>query len=51
MITHRSQTGRRHMFYEAGRVDSVDNGIFIHAIVPMHVETVVLMTKTERKEA
>ena len=29
----------------AGRVGSIDNGLFIHAIVPRHVETVVLMTK------
>ena len=26
---------------------SVDNGIFIHAIVPRHVETVVLLSKGE----
>lgn len=25
-------------------MDSVDNGIFIHAIVPRHVETVVLLS-------
>ena len=28
-----------------GRVGRVDNGVFIHAIVPTHVECVVLMTK------
>ena len=28
-------------------MDSVDNGIFIHAIVPRHVETVVLLSKGE----
>ena len=33
------------MLYEDGRDNSVDNGIFIHAIVPRHVETVVLMTR------
>ena len=26
-------------------MDSVDNGIFIHAIVPRHVETVVLLVR------
>ena len=26
-------------------MDSVDNGIFIHAIVPRHVETVVLLSQ------
>ena len=45
MITHRSQTGRRHRLYEAGRVGSVDNGIFIHAVVPAHVETVALLSR------
>ena len=29
----------------------LDNGIFIHAAVPRHVETVVLMTRTERKQS
>ena len=38
---------QRHMFYEAGRDNSVDNGIFIHAIVARHVETVVLLIRTE----
>ena len=36
---------RRHILYEAGRDNSVDNGIFIHAIVPRHVETVVQLSK------
>ncbi len=40
MITHRSQTGQRHIPDAEGRVGSVDNGIFIHAIVTRHVETV-----------
>ena len=31
---------QRHIPDAGGRVDSVDNGIFIHAIVPRHVETV-----------
>lgn len=30
-------TGRRHRLYEDGRVDSVDSGIFVHAIVPRHL--------------
>lgn len=29
-------TGQQHIPYVEGRVDSVDNGIFIHAIVPRH---------------
>lgn len=37
-------TGQQHIPYVEGRVDSVDNGIFIHAIVPRHVETVVLLS-------
>jgi hypothetical protein len=45
MITHRSQTGQRHIPDAEGRVGSVDNGIFIHAIVPRHVETVVLLSQ------
>ena len=40
-------TGQQHIPYVEGRVDSVDNGIFIHAIVPRHVETVVLLSKGE----
>ena len=35
---------RRHILYEAGRDNGVDNGIFIHAVVPSHVETVVLLS-------
>ena len=38
-------TGQQHIPYVDGRVDSVDNGIFIHAIVPRHVETVVLLSR------
>ena len=30
---------------EVRRVNSIDNGIFIHAIVPRHVETVVLLRR------
>jgi hypothetical protein len=30
---------------EVRRVNSIDNGIFIHAIVPRHVETVVCLSK------
>ena len=41
---------QRHIPYAEGRVGSVDNGIYIHAIVPRHVETVVLMTKTDDGE-
>ena len=40
-------TGQQHIPYVEGRVDSVDNGIFIHAIVPRHIETVVLLSKGE----
>ena len=36
-------TGQRHIPDDEGRVDSVDNGDFIHAIVPSHVETVCLL--------
>ena len=35
--------GQRHIPDAEGRVGSVDNGIFIHAIVPRHVETVCLL--------
>ncbi len=31
--------------HECGRVVSVDNGIFIHAIVPRHVETVAQLIR------
>ncbi len=30
-----------------GRVGSVDNGFFIHAVVSRHVETVTLITRAE----
>ena len=49
MITHRLQTGRLHSIYEAGRDNSVDNGIFIHAVVPWHVETVCLLYRQKDK--
>lgn len=31
-------------------MDSVDNGIFIHAIVPRHVETCALLSKLQGEE-
>ncbi len=37
-------TGQRNIPNIESRVGSVDNCIFIHAIVPRHVETVVLLT-------
>ena len=40
---------QRHIPDEKGCVNSVDNGIFIHAIVSRHVETVVLMSRVEGK--
>ena len=36
---------QRHIPYIEGRVDSVDNAQLIHAIVPRHIETVVLITR------
>ena len=36
-------SGQRHILYVDNRDNSVDNGIFIHAIVPRHVETVALL--------
>lgn len=33
------------IFLTQGRVGIVDTGIFIHAIVPRHVETVAKMTR------
>ena len=38
-------TGQQHIPYVEGRVDSVDNGIFIHAIVPRHIENVTCFTR------
>ena len=38
-------TGQRHVPDAEGRVCSTDNSIFIHAIVPRHVETVVLIKR------
>ena len=43
-------TGQQHIPYVEGRVDSVDNGIFIHAIVPRHVDTVVLLSQRRPDE-
>ena len=43
-------TGQQHIPYVEGRVDSVDNGIFIHAIVPRHVETVILLSRKDVHE-
>ena len=37
--------GQRHIPDAEGRVCSVDNSIFIHAIVPRHVETVCLLKR------
>ena len=38
-------TGQRHIPDVEGRVVSVDNAIFIHAIVPRHVECIALLTR------
>lgn len=38
----------RELLHEDGRDNSVDNDLFIHAIHPRHVETVVLLTKKEK---
>lgn len=43
----KGEIGQRHIPDVKGRVGSVDNAIFIHAIAPRHVETVVLMTQVE----
>ena len=40
---HPIKTYQRHIPDAEGHVGSVDNGIFIHAIVPRHVETVCLL--------
>ena len=37
--------GQRHILYVEGRDNSVNMCLFIHAIVPRHVGTVVFMTK------
>ncbi len=37
--------GQRHIPDAEGRVVRADNAIFIHTIVPRHVETVVLMSR------
>ena len=36
---------QRHIPDVEGRVGRVDNGVFIHAIVPTHIETVVLLRR------
>ncbi len=40
-----SYIGQRQIPDAEGRMDSVDNGVFIHAVVPRHVETVALITR------
>ncbi len=40
-------TGQRHIPDAEGRVGSADNGIFIHAIVPRHVEPVAHLRREE----
>ena len=44
-VTSRTLCVQRHIPDAGGRVGSVDNGDFIHAIVPRHVETVTLITR------
>ena len=44
---HPINSDQRHIPDAEGRVGSVDNDLFIHAIVPRHVECVVLMTRTD----
>ena len=44
-ITSRTLCDQRRIPDAEGRVGNVDNELFIHAIVPRHVETVVFMTK------
>lgn len=44
-------TGQQHIPYVEGRVDSVDNGIFIHAIVPRHIECVVALARRGERTA
>ena len=39
--------GQRHILYVEGRDNSVNMCLFIHAIVPRHVECVTLMTRCE----
>ncbi len=41
MIIH--NIGRRHIPDAEGRVVRADNAIFIHAVVPRQIETVVLL--------
>jgi hypothetical protein len=40
-------TDQRHILDVDSCGNSVDNGIFIHAVVPRHVETVVLLSRKE----
>ena len=49
-VKNKNSCGQRHIPDVEGRDNGVDNGIFIHAVVPRHVETVVLMTKTDDGE-
>ena len=44
MIWCSDAIGQRHILDAKGRVGSVDNGFFIHATHPRHVETVVLLS-------
>ena len=44
-ITSRTLCVQRHIPDVEGRVGRVDNGVFIHAIAPTHIETVVSMIR------
>ena len=44
-VKNKNSFGQLHIPDTGGRVGNVDNGIFIHAVVPTHVETVALLTK------
>ena len=44
-ITSRTLCDQRRIPDAEGRMVSVDNAIFIHAVVPGHVETVVLLRR------
>lgn len=37
------------MLHEDGRDNSLDKGIFIHAVAPRHVECVALLKRIEQK--
>ena len=49
-VKNKNSCGQRHIPDVEGRGNSVDNGIFIHAIVPRHVETVVLLSQRRADE-